>query len=61
MTKLLYWLVYNVDLGPLGPALLGLSVRTWLGMHRSRQMRADVVRRLRIDADTATTLAWTPR
>jgi hypothetical protein len=30
MTKLLYWVVYHLDLGPLGPKVLDLAVRTWL-------------------------------
>jgi hypothetical protein len=30
MTKLLYWLIYNIDLGPLGPVTMDLAVRNWL-------------------------------
>ena len=30
MARLLYWLIYNFDLGPLGPSLLDLAVKTWL-------------------------------
>ena len=30
MTKLLYWIVYHLDLGPLGPKLLDLAVQSWL-------------------------------
>ena len=35
MTKLLYWLVYNVDLGRLGPFVLRLAVKRWL-QHASK-------------------------
>ncbi|MGH6866383.1 MAG: hypothetical protein ACREDO_09500 [Methyloceanibacter sp.] len=30
MTKLLYWLVYYLDLGKLGPKVLDFAVRSWL-------------------------------
>jgi len=30
MTKLLYWIVYHLDLGPMGPKVLDLAVHTWL-------------------------------
>lgn len=30
MTKFLYWIVYHLDLGPLGPKVLDLAVQTWL-------------------------------
>ena len=30
MSKFLYFLVYNFDLGPLGPRVLNLALRTWL-------------------------------
>ena len=30
MSKFLYFLVYNFDLGPLGPRVLDLALRTWL-------------------------------
>jgi hypothetical protein len=30
MTKLLYWLVYNFDLGPMGPRMMDLAVKSWL-------------------------------
>jgi hypothetical protein len=38
MARLLYWLVYNFDLGPLGPSLMDFAVWTWL--HRRRQRAA---------------------
>lgn len=34
MARFLYWLVYNFDLGPLGPAALDLAVKIWLYRHR---------------------------
>jgi hypothetical protein len=30
MTRFLYWLIYHVDLGPLGPRLLDFAVQHWL-------------------------------
>jgi hypothetical protein len=36
MTKLLYWLVYHLDLGPLGPKLLDLAVQSWLRRAKAR-------------------------
>lgn len=36
MTRFFYWLVYNFDLGPFGPPLMDLAVKTWLFQHRSR-------------------------
>ena len=30
MARFLYWLVYHVDLGPLGPRLLDFAVQNWL-------------------------------
>jgi len=29
MARLLYWCVYNLDLGPAGPTTLKLALRTW--------------------------------
>jgi hypothetical protein len=29
MARLLYWCVYNLDLGPAGPMTLKLALRTW--------------------------------
>jgi hypothetical protein len=34
MTTFLYWLVYNFDLGPLGPRLLDMAVKGWLRRER---------------------------
>jgi hypothetical protein len=36
MTKLLYWMVYHFDLGPLGPRVLDLAVQSWLSHARSK-------------------------
>ncbi|MGA8690902.1 MAG: hypothetical protein WB662_13605 [Methyloceanibacter sp.] len=36
MIRLLYWLIYNFDLGPFGPSLMGLAVKTWLFQRRHR-------------------------
>jgi hypothetical protein len=30
MAALLYWIVYNFDLGPLGPTMLDPAVQSWL-------------------------------
>ena len=38
MTKFLYWIVYNFDLGPLGPKVLDLAVRSWLRDVRQAEM-----------------------
>jgi hypothetical protein len=43
MTRLLYWMVYHLDLGPLGPRLLSLAVRSWL-KRRKRQAAEPTVR-----------------
>ena len=43
MTKFLYWLVYNFDLGPLGPMVLALAVNSWLSDAR-REAMAPAVR-----------------
>jgi hypothetical protein len=37
MTKLLYWLVYNFDLGPVGPWVLDKAVRTWIEREKERR------------------------
>jgi hypothetical protein len=29
MARLLYWCVYHLDLGPLGPSALTLALKTW--------------------------------
>jgi hypothetical protein len=29
MALLLYWCVYHLDLGPLGPSALNLALKTW--------------------------------
>jgi hypothetical protein len=53
MARSLYWLVYYVDLGPLGPVLLDLAVKAWLHAHRAKTLRRE--------AGWAMTPAWTPR
>jgi len=44
MATMLYWIVYHLDLGKLGPKVLDLAVRSWL--RRSRKTpRTPFVRR----------------
>jgi hypothetical protein len=45
MTKLLYWLVYHLDLGRLGPTVLDLAVRSWLKRARHQRAPAPIRRR----------------
>ena len=45
MTKFLYWLVLNCDLGPLGPKLLDLAVQSWLRGARRNAAQPYVRRR----------------
>jgi hypothetical protein len=44
MTTLLYWIVYNLDLGRFGPKALDLAVHSWLTSARPHEA-APVVRR----------------
>jgi hypothetical protein len=44
MTTLLYWIVYHLDLGSLGPKVLDLAVRSWLKSAKEREA-APIVRR----------------
>ncbi len=44
MTWLLYWIVYHLDLGPFGPKVLDLAVRSWLSRARDHEL-APLVRR----------------
>lgn len=44
MTTLLYWIVYNLDLGRFGPKALDLAVHGWLKSARQREV-APIVRR----------------
>ncbi len=37
MTKLLYWLLYNFDLGPIGPWVLDKAIRGWIERERERR------------------------
>ena len=46
MAALLYWLVYNFGLGPLGPAVLNLAVQSWLKRARDKGVAPDIRRRL---------------
>jgi hypothetical protein len=46
MTALLYWIVYNFDLGPLGPRVLNLAVQSWL--KRAKDERGAPVVRQRV-------------
>ena len=46
MAALLYWLVYNFDLGPLGPAVLNLAVQSWLKRAIDKSIAPDATRRL---------------
>ena len=41
MTALLYWLVYNFDLGPLGPKVLKLAMKSWF-YHQHQSSNASV-------------------
>jgi hypothetical protein len=45
MTKLLYWIVYHLDLGPLGPKVLDLAVQTWLKRAKEQDVAPTVRRR----------------
>ncbi len=60
MTRFLYWLVYNVDLVPLGPKLLDLAVRAWLFAHAAEKARIRF-KTTRARPDWAMTPAWTHR
>jgi len=44
MTWLLNWIVYPLDLGPFGPKVLDLAVRSWLSRARDHEL-APLVRR----------------
>lgn len=46
MTNILYWLVYHLDLGPLGPKILDLAVRNWLKRAKERGPAPMVRRRV---------------
>jgi hypothetical protein len=46
MAALLYWIVYNFDLGPLGPTVLNLAVQSWLNRERDKGVVTDVRRQL---------------
>jgi hypothetical protein len=47
MAALLYWIVYNFDLGPLGPTMLDAAVQSWLKRAKSRAQASNVRRRIR--------------
>lgn len=44
MAPMLYWIVYHLDLGRLGPKVLDLAVRSWLN-RASKNAAAPAVRR----------------
>jgi hypothetical protein len=44
MATMLYWIVYHLDLGRLGPKALDLAVRSWLS-RADKEIAAPVVRR----------------
>jgi hypothetical protein len=46
MTTLLYWVVYHLDLGSLGPRVLDLAVRSWLSRARDHELAPSVRRRV---------------
>jgi hypothetical protein len=46
MAALLYWIVYNFDLGPLGPTMLDTAVQSWLKRAKSRAQASNVRRRI---------------
>jgi len=43
MAALLYWIVYNFDLGPVGPTMLDPAVQSWLKRAKSRAQASKVV------------------
>jgi hypothetical protein len=45
MSKLLYWLVYHLDLGRLGPKVLDLAVQSWLKRAHDQRAPAPIRRR----------------
>jgi hypothetical protein len=46
MAALLFRIVYNFDLGPLGPTVLKFALQRWLKRERDEGVAADVRRRL---------------
>jgi hypothetical protein len=44
MAALLYWILYNFDLGPLGPTMLDAAVQTWLKRAKSRAQASPLFR-----------------
>jgi hypothetical protein len=44
MAPMLYWIVYHLDLGRLGPKVLDLAVRSWLN-GANKDVAAPIVRR----------------
>jgi hypothetical protein len=48
---MLYWIVYHLDLGRLGPKVLNLAVRSWLN-RANKHVATPVVRRQSLGALT---------
>jgi hypothetical protein len=46
MTALLYWIVYHLDLGPLGPKVLDLAVKSWLRRAQAESGEPSIRRRI---------------
>jgi hypothetical protein len=58
MAPMLYWIVYHLDVGRLGPKVLNLAVRSWLNRD-NEDVAAPVVRRQSFGA--LTTLHLDPK
>jgi hypothetical protein len=52
MIKLLYWLVYNVDLGPAGPLVMKLAVKSWLARARVARLSEQYSREIESWSDS---------
>ncbi len=52
MATMLYWIVYHLDLGRLGPKVLDLAVRSWLKRAHKKEAAGPIVRRQRFGALT---------
>lgn len=54
MARLLYWCVYHLDLGPLGPLALNLALKTW-----QEEVKGHALLRAFVPASAAIALAQT--